>query len=208
MKFKVAVIGVVVLMMVSLFTGCEVAQDSILGETQVSAESRGASGAKTNSKQDFQASVTLYQDYEHVVTEHKGKSNHYKTIEETLFSFGGAIESDWDIIDGKDIVMTNKTNYNLDDETGDISGSNHSIINIVDSEGSVILTLKADGTIKGSIFGAVVDMNYRILDSYDLDVKGNGSVDGLFVWAVFNPETMSVDYILPNGVFTLNGSYR
>ena len=208
MKSKVAILGVVILIMVSLFTGCDMLNESSLDETLLSVDSRGGSGSKQTTKQDFQASVTLYQDYEHVVTEKKGKGNHYKTIEETLLSYGGAIESDWDVINGKDVIMTNETSYNLDLETGELSGANHSIINIVDSDGSVLLTLKANGTIKGSLFGAVVDMHFVIEDSYGLDVKGTGDVGGLFVWAVFNPETMSVDYILPSGDFFLTGSYK
>ena len=193
--------------MVSVFTGCDVRVESRLSDAQLTADSRGISTQKGNKKQDFYATVTVEQLFGSVVTEHKGKSNHYKTIEETLLSDGGAIESDWDLLNGKDVVMTNETNYNLDELTGEISGANHSIINVVDSDENVVLTLKANGTIKGSLFGAAVKMHFVIEDSYDLGVKGNGSVDGLFVWAVFNPD-MSVTYILPNGTFTLNGSFK
>ena len=208
MKSKIAIISVVILIMVSVFTGCEVKVESRLSEAQFTADSRGVSTQKENKKQDFYATVTVYQDYLNVVTEHKGKSNHYKTIEETLMSYDGAIESNWDVLNGKDVVMTNETNYNLDDQTGEISGANHSIINVVDDQENVILTLKANGTIKGSVLGAAVKMHFVIEDSYDLDVKRNGDIDGLFVWAVFNPETESVEYILPNGTFTLNGSFK
>jgi len=194
--------------MVSVFTGCEVKVESRLSDAQFTADSRGISTQKENKKEDFEATVTVYQDYENVVTEHKGKSNHYKTIEETLLSYGGAIVSEWDVLNGKDVVMTNETNYNLDYATGEISGANHSIINVVDNQGNVILTLKANGTIKGSVLGAAVKMHFVIEDSYDLDIKGNGTIEGLFVWAVFNPQTMSVEYILPNGTFTLKGSFK
>jgi hypothetical protein len=206
MKSKIAIISVVILIMVSVFTGCEVKVESRLSEAQFTADSRGVSSQEENKKEDFYATVTVYQDYLNVVTEHKGKSNHYKTIEETLYSDGGAIVSDWDLLNGKDVEMTNETNYNLDYATGEISGANHSIINVVESDGSVILTLKANGTIKGSLLGAAVKMHFVIEDSYGLDIKGNGTIEGSFVWAEL---TMGgIEKITPYGTFTLNGSFK
>lgn len=205
MKSKIAIISVVILIMVSVFTGCEVKVESRLSDAQFAADSRGISTQEENKKQDFYATVTVEQLDGSVVFEQKGKSNHYKTIEETLLS-SGAIESVWDVLNGKDVVMTNKTNYNQDDQTGEISGANHSIINVVESDGSVILTLKANGTIKGSVFGAAVKMHFVIEDSYGLDIKGNGTIEGSFVWAEL---TMGgIEKITPYGTFTLNGSFK
>jgi hypothetical protein len=142
-----------------------------------------------------------------------GKSNHHKTIEETLYSaqygpYGGLIESDWDLLDGKNVVMSNVTNYNLDPVTGEISGSNHSVINVVDVAGNVVLTLDANGVLDGSLLGATIDMNWVAKETYGAKLQARGKVAGIFTWAVFNYKTMALEYILPNGTFTLSGTYN
>jgi hypothetical protein len=42
----------------------------------------------------------------------------------------------------------------------------------------------------------------------DSDIEANGEVTGVFMWLGFNNETMSVTQILPNGTFTLIGTYK
>lgn len=202
----------VLLVLLSLFIGCDMAMNSdALSRTL--GESDGVVSRKAGGPVSFTASVNLYQDYEHVVTEKKGKGNHYKTVEETLYSFaygpyGGAIKSDWALLDGKNVIMNNVTNYNLDPVTGSINGSNHSVIQVVDESMQVVAVLEANGTIDGSLLGAEIAMNWVLKEANGVKVNARGKVGGLFTWAVFNYETMALEYILPNGSFTLTGTYK
>lgn len=213
MKHVVRVLGVLALMMV-LFVSCDMSlTESAFSRSAVQTEELSSRAAKQNKPTSFTAVVNLYQDYQSVVTERKGNSNHYKTVEETLYSFpyesfGGVIESDWDLLDGKFVVMNNVTNYNLDPQTAELSGSNHSVIQIVDQQMQVVATLQANGTIDGSLLGAEIAMNWVLKDAPGLKVHANGKVGGIFTWAVFDYEKMGLSYILPNGTFTLTGSYK
>lgn len=184
-------------------------------ESRSSSASSSGSSTKTGAPVAFTATVDLYQpDPLGVVTQNMGNSNHHKTLEETLWSYeyytyGGAIVSDWDLLDGKHVVMNNVTNYNLDPDTGEISGSNHSVINVIDETGAVVLTLQANGVLAGSILGADIAMNWVAKDAAGAKINAKGKIDGTFKWAVFNPETMAVEYsILPNGTFLMTGTYR
>ncbi len=213
MKKILLVVGLVVLL--GAFVGCDMSMDeSVLSRgltesTTVEARKIGKSG----SPESFTATVNLYQDLGSVVTEHKGTSNHYKTVEETLYSFaygpyGGTIKSDWPLLDGKNVIMNNVTNYNLDPVSGEISGSNHSVIQVVDEAMQVVAVLQANGTIDGSLLGAEIAMNWTLKEVNGKKVNARGKVGGLFTWAVFDYETMSLQYILPNGTFTLTGTYN
>ncbi|MFA6784544.1 MAG: hypothetical protein WC136_03280 [Sphaerochaeta sp.] len=213
---KVLLVAVVLGVLVS-FAGCDLAMGDAFIEEGASrsmnvANDDEVSVKQSNKQKTFTATVNLYQDYEHVVTLDMGNSNHHKTVEETLYSyqygpFGGPIQSDWDLLDGKNVVMSNGTNYNLDPVTGEIAGSNHSEISIVDENGEVILTFDANGVLSGSLLGADITMNW-VAKQNDLKIKARGKVTGTFVWAVFNYETMALEYILPNGTFTLTGTYN
>lgn len=213
MKHVVRVLGVLALMMV-LFVGCDMSMsESAFSRSAVQSEELSSRAVKSNGRTPFTAVVNLYQDYQSVVTEHKGNSNHYKTVEETLYSFpyesfGGVIESDWDLLDGKFVIMNNVTNYNLDPQTAELSGSNHSVIQIVDEQMQVVATLQANGTIDGSLLGAEIAMNWVLKDAPGKKIHANGKVGGIFTWADFDYETMGLSYILPNGTFTLTGSYK
>lgn len=213
MKKILLVVGLVVLL--GAFVGCDMSMDkSVLSRgltesTTMEARKIGKSGAPVS----FTATVNLYQDLGSVVTEHKGNSNHYKTVEETLQSFaygpyGGTIKSDWPLLDGKNVIMNNVTNYNLDPVSGEISGSNHSVIQVVDEAMQVVAVLQANGTIDGSLLGAEIAMNWTLKEVNGKKVNARGKVGGLFTWAVFDYETMSLQYILPNGTFTLTGTYN
>ncbi len=208
-------------LLLGMFTGCDMAMDtSALSSRGVKMDSPLDSGRalKNNKPVSFTASVQLFQDFTSVVTLDMGNSNHHKTIEETLYSFmdlgpygqyGGLVSSDWDLLDGKLVVMSNVTNYNLDEATTEIGGSNHSVISIVDpATGEVVATLDANGTVKGSLFGAEIAMNWVMKDN-SAGVNARGKVDGIFTWYVIDPNTgaPNPNYI-PNGNFVLTGSYK
>ena len=215
-KKTLALVSFVMLLLA--FVGCDLAGTGVSMEDAASRTMKTSPvAAETNAKgkapQSFTATVNLYQDYTSVVTRSMGNSNHYKTVEETLYSaqygpYGGLIVSDWDVLNNKNVVMSNVTNYNLDPVSGEISGSNHSVIHVVDEQGAIVLTLQANGTLGGSIFGAGIQMNWVLKESYGLNVQARGKIGGEFVWAIFNPQTMSVEYVLPNGTFTLTGTYN
>ncbi|AEV30674.1 hypothetical protein SpiGrapes_2924 [Sphaerochaeta pleomorpha str. Grapes] len=217
-KIKNLFIVATILVILVSFIGCDLSDATLQGAAATSRKLGAVSSQEELASVDttrtaFTATVNLYQDYANVVTQDMGNSNHHKTIEETLYSYqygpyGGTIVSDWDLLNGKNVVMTNITNYNLDPVTGEIGGSNHSVINIVDDYGNVILSLDANGNLKGSLFGAEINMNWNAKNSKVSGVKANGKVSGVFVWMGFNPETNEVVQILPNGTFTLTGSYK
>lgn len=206
---------VLLIALVSMFASCDMSMNSDVLSRSLSTSDGVVSRkvGKTGGPTSFTATVNVYQDYEHVVTEKKGKGDHYKTVEETLYSFaygpyGGVVESDWDLLNGKNVIMNNVTNYNLDSVTGEISGSNHSVIKIVDDAMQVVAVLEANGRIDGSLLGAEIAMNWVLKEMNGKKVNARGKVGGLFTWAVFNYETMSLEYILPNGTFTLTGTYN
>lgn len=215
---KKVLVPVLLIALFSVFLGCDLAvgglqMDNMTGRSMESNAAKAEAVAKGKGPTSFTATVNMYQDYTSVVTRTMGNSNHYKTIEETLYSaqygpYGGFIESDWDLLNGKNVVMSNVTNYNLDPVTGEISGSNHSEINVVDVAGNVVLTLAANGVIDGSLLGATIDMNWVAKETYGAKLQARGKVAGIFTWAVFNYEEMALEYILPNGTFTLSGTYN
>jgi len=162
-----------------------------------------------------------------------GESNHFRTTEEQLSTTyedifevePQFIDSDgWDLIDGKEVFMTNITNYNLDlvfdsvtgdiiGGTGMINGSNHSIINIIDTDDEgeikeIVVTLEAHGTIVGNFFtGAVLDMNWTsVKDSGTFEGRARGKITGSFYWVYDD----SVDGLVasPYGNFTITGTYK
>ena len=211
-KIKSLFIAAVILIGLTGFIGCDMTDGALQGAAATSRKLEAVSSEEART--EFTATVNLYQDYMHVVTQDMGNSNHHKTVEETLYSYqygpyGGTIVSDWELLNGKNVVMTNITNYNLDPLTGEIGGSNHSVINIVDDYGNVVLSLDANGRLAGNLFGAEINMNWNISNaSKDVGVKANGKVSGTFVWMGFDTETMQVVQVLPNGTFTLTGSYK
>jgi hypothetical protein len=210
-KIEKLLVVAVISVLLAGFVGCDTADASLqIAELESSKMSTSSASGTSNGRQSFTATVNLYQDYLSVVTQDMGNSNHHKTLEETLYSYqygpyGGTIVSDWDLLNGKNVIMTNVTNYNLDPDTTEISGSNHSVINIVNDSGEVVLSLNANGTLDGDLFGAEINMNWVAKDS---DIKANGKVAGVFMWLGFDYETMSVTEILPNGTFTLTGTYK
>ncbi|WP_320122901.1 hypothetical protein [uncultured Sphaerochaeta sp.] len=218
---KTLMLVVSLVLLLGMFTGCDMAMDtSALSSRGVKMDSPLDSGRalKNNKPVSFTASVQLFQDFTSVVTLDMGNSNHHKTIEETLYSYmdlgpygeyGGLVSSDWDLLDGKLVVMSNVTNYNLDEATTEIGGSNHSVISIVDpATGEVVATLDANGTVKGSLFGAEIAMNW-VMKEDSAGVNARGKVDGIFTWLVIDPNTgaPNPNYI-PNGNFVLTGTYK
>lgn len=218
---KLFMLVVSLVLLLGVFIGCDMAMDtSALSSRGVKMDSPLDSERvlKNNKPVSFTASVQLFQDFTSVVTLDMGNSNHHKTIEETLYSYmdlgpygqyGGMVSSDWDLLDGKLVIMSNVTNYNLDEATTEIGGSNHSVINIVDpATGEVVATLDANGTVNGSLFGAEIAMNW-VMKENSAGVNARGKVDGIFTWYVIDPNTgaPNPNYI-PNGNFVLTGTYK
>ncbi|MGE0073628.1 MAG: hypothetical protein AB7S52_00195 [Sphaerochaetaceae bacterium] len=210
---KKVLVPVLLIALFSVFLGCDLAvgglqMGDVAGRSLESAAASVDTAAKGKGPTYFTATVKLYQDQSNIDTRIMGNSNHYKTVEETLRS-DGLIESDWDLLNGKNVVMTNVTNYNLDPGTGEVSGSNHSVIKVVDVTGNVVLTLAANGVLDGSFLGATIDMNWVAKETYGAKLQARGKVTGTFVWIAFDPLTGEVlENIPPNGTFTLSGTYN
>ena len=204
---KKLIFAAIVLLVLVGFAGCNIVDGGLQVEDAMSrkvgtAPGQGDRTQPTGAPKAFTATVTLYQDTKSVVTRPSGESNHYKTVAETLESYLAIESSDWDLLVGKHVVMSNVTNYNADYATFPvpISGTNHSVIDIIDENGDTVLTLQANGTLNGSyIFGAEIDMNWVVKDSYGAKVNARGKVSGMFVW--FGKE-------VPEGTFTLTGTYN
>lgn len=217
-KIKKMLLSAVVLIVLVSLAGCNIVDGGLQVNDATSRKMNITSDesvveVQSKGPKSFTASVNMYQVQGSVVTSPKGNSNHYKTLEETLKSsygpYSGTITSDWDLLNGKNVVMQNVTNYNLDPVTAAVSGSNHSVINVVDENDEIILTLQANGVIDGSLLGAEINMNWVAKESAGAKVNARGKVNGTFVWAVFNYQTMALEFsILPNGTFTLTGTYN
>jgi hypothetical protein len=221
-KIKKMLLSAVVLVVLVSLAGCNIVDGGLQFDDAVSRKLNiisdvGVVDVQSKAPKSFTATVNMYQDYEHFVTSKKGNSNHYKTVEETLYSnfeiqehifIGEPIVSDWPLLNGKNVVMQNVTNYNLDPVTTAVSGSNHSVINVVDENGAIVLTLQANGVIDGSFFGAEINMNWVAKESAEAKVNARGKVTGTFVWLGINDETGEIEQILPNGTFTLTGTYN
>ncbi len=221
MKIKIIkkmLLSAVVLVVLVSFAGCNIVDgglqfdDAVSRKMNITSE-ESVADVQSKAPKSFTATVNMYQDYLNVDTLDMGSSNHHKTIEETLYSYaygpyGGTIESDWDLLNRKNVVMSNVTNYNMDPATGAISGSNHSVINVVDENGAIVLTLQANGVVDGSLFGAEINMNWVAKESAGAKVNARGKVTGTFVWMGINYETGEIVEILPNGTFTLTGTYN
>jgi len=213
-----------VMTMVIMFVGCQVKTEVVPDEQILAAESRSAI-TRSAAKQDVSATVTLYQDFENVKTQDMGASHHHKTLEETLTSLGMVypeydpfgVSSEWDLISGAQVVMSNETNYNLDGEltaegypipgtgTFDLWGSNHSTITFIKA-GVPVLTLRANGRIEGNLVsGADISMNWNVAEDYGKRVKGTGKITGTFNWIFAENDPWGG---WPRGTFTLSGSIR
>jgi len=204
---------VTILILLLGFSGCSLIDNGLEVDEGAERRLKEDTPANTASKPtDFTATVKLFQDYESVKTLHMGQSNHNRTVEETLLTLFDPISSGWGLLDGKKVQMSNVTNYNLDELTGAISGSNHSTINIID-EGKVILTLSANGTIEGNFFtGANIQMNWVTSESKGSSpVKARGKITGTFYWVNIKDTTdfsNPVYHKPPYGVFELTGTYN
>lgn len=221
---RTMILMVTVMAMLIMFVGCQVETEVVPDEQILAAESRSVL-TRSAAKQEVSATVTLYQDFKNVVTQDMGSSHHHKTLEETLTSLGMVdsendsfgVSSEWDLISGAQVVMSNETNYNLDGElteegdpilgtgTFDLWGSNHSSITFMKDDVPV-LTLRAHGRIEGNLLtGADISMNWVVAEDYGNRVKGTGKVSGTFNW-VFPADDPLGGW--PRGTFTLSGSIR
>ncbi|MBN2860415.1 MAG: hypothetical protein JXK93_09155 [Sphaerochaetaceae bacterium] len=213
-----------VMAMLIMFVSCQVETELVPDEQVLAAETRSVV-TRAPAKQNVTATVTLYQDYLNVVTQDMGSSHHHKTLEETLTSLGMVypqydpygVFSDWDLISGAQVVMSNETNYNLDGEltaegypipgtgTFDLWGSNHSSITFI-KEGVPVLTLRANGRIEGNLLtGAEISMNWNVAEDYGNRVKATGKITGTFNWVFPDGDPWGG---CPRGTFTLTGSIR
>ena len=177
---KKLLVLVMLLGLLSVFTGCDMAMDTAsVSSRKVTTTDSDVTESTSSKPVSFTATVPMFQDYSTLDTLDMGNSDHHKTISETLYSYmdlsdygygvlGGFVDSDWDLFNGKFVVMNNVTNYNADEETGEISGSNHSVIELYDlTTGALVATLEANGTVDGTMFGAEISMNWVMKDSYN-----------------------------------------
>ncbi len=207
--------------LLSVFTGCDMAMDTAsVSSRKVTTTDSDVTESTSSKPVSFTATVPMFQDYSTLDTLDMGNSDHHKTISETLYSYmdlsdygygvlGGFVDSDWDLFNGKFVVMNNVTNYNADEETGEISGSNHSVIELYDlTTGALVATLEANGTVDGTMFGAEISMNWVMKDNID-DANARGKISGQFIWYVIDPTTGGIsETYIPNGTFTLSGTYN
>lgn len=207
---KMLVMGLLAFLFIT-FSACDLATGGLQVE-DIASRSLGdpaTSVVRGKAPVAMKATVDLYQDLTSVVTRTMGSSDHYKTVQETLYSKQyGPIVSDWELLHNKNVIMTNTTNYNLDPVSGEISGSNHSVIHVVDELDNSVLTLEANGVLDGSILGAEIEMNWVVKESYGANIHARGKITGLFTWAIFNPATMGIEYVLPHGTFNLTGTFN
>jgi hypothetical protein len=211
---KLLVLAVVLIVSVS-FSGCNLVDSGV----QFDDSELSRKVASENKPTGFDASVTLYitvPDFASLVP--LGQSNHHRVTDEQLSSDSEyPIVSKCDLFGGNTVVMTNITNYNLDGDllpfiygldlngTGDINGSNHSTIKIMDGTTTVMI-LEAHGTIVGNYLdGAYLDMNWTSVKGSGT-FKGNarGKITGDFYW-VYGPEGPVAS---PYGIFNLTGTYK
>jgi len=219
---KLLIIAAVVLIVSVSFAGCNLVDSEV--QFDDSGVSRGVSEDKKapeNKPTYFEATVLVFKAND-LKPKEMGQSNHLRMTDELLSGTGilsDDVELGWN---GKNILMTNITNYNLDldmeafledytiDGSGSINGSNHSIIDIKDVDGNVLMTLEAHGTIVGNFFdSAFLDMNWT-------SVEGNarGKITGNFYWFYHSDGVPILDEnenpipIHPFGDFKLTGTYN
>lgn len=235
---KKILVVVALVVLLGMFIGCDTSiqtSDAMSRGLASNASAMSETVSKGNKPVAFNVTVTLFQVPYSVETKYATHSenpvgtypytdainNHFKTVDETLMSYldltayglgvyGGLTESDWPLLDNKMVIMNNVTNYNLDPTTA-LSGSNHSVINIVDPVTyQVVATLDANGTLSGSLaFGAAIDMNWVLKDCAVEKVNARGKVGGYFTWLEFDPTTGEQNpYYIPNGTFTLTGTHN
>lgn len=221
---KLLMLAVVLIVSLS-FAGCSLVdsgdQFDDSGLSRKASKTEKSGGKPT----DFTATVTLFKDLSNTGSEQTNDiSDHIRLTGEQLSTTYPVIEGlnqsidspIWGLIAGKEVEMTNITNYNLDPLTFDINGSNHSTINIVDEDGNVVVTLEAHGTIVGNIFygGAVLDMNWTSVGS---GINARGKITGDFYWfdgldeafePISLPSTSENPFGIPYGDFKLTGTYN
>jgi hypothetical protein len=216
---KLLMLAVVLIVSLS-FAGCNLVD----GGDQFDDSGLSRKVASENKPKEFYAEVTLNKISLHDPLK-MGSSNHYRMIEEQLSTIHEDlfkidpqfIDSGWSLLNGQEVVMTNITNYNMD-EDGNINGSNHSTINIMSYNEDIenyelVLTLEAHGTIVGNLItGAFLDMNWTSVKGSGT-FKGNarGKITGYFFWhEVQNDEDGNpiIVPIYPYGDFELTGTYK
>ncbi len=138
-----------------------------------------------------------------------GSGKHYRTNDEVLKGY--VTSSDWDLLVGGTIYMTNFTNFNLDPMNPDnglypaaIKGTNHSVVTITTLAGET-LTFTANGKLEG-VFPVAADVGMNFSMTGKSNVAGvknaRGSLSGAFAWTLYG-ETPVAD-----GNFTLTGTYN
>ncbi len=116
-----------------------------------------------------------------------GEGDRWRTTEEVLE--GEILFSSWDVLEDKQVVMSNFTNfhffideYDEDIPYGNASGTNHSSIEIVEDCGSTIMTMKANGKLAGYIpLSANLEMNFS---STGPGPNVRGELSGTFIWSL------------------------
>jgi hypothetical protein len=138
-----------------------------------------------------------------------GSGKHWRTNDEVLM--GWVTSSDWDLLVGGTIYMTNFTNFNLDPIYPDygfypaaIKGTNHSVVTITTPAGET-LTFTANGKLEGEFpVAADVEMNFSMTGKSNVAGVKNarGSLSGAFAWTFYG------DTPVAYGNFTLTGTYN
>jgi len=206
---KLLILAVVLIVSVS-FAGCSL--DGNAAQFDDSGLSRDMSDNKPT---EFTATVVVIQDPKSVNTFPVGLGGNYRTTEEMLY--GSIIYSNWGVLTGATVTMSNFTNFKLssplEDGSYPITGTNHSDIEIV-MLNEEIITLKANGQIEGAYPAvAELNMNFSSIKSYGKisPANINGTLTGNFIWAWYEVDPTELPFELPEkpfGVFTLTGTYN
>jgi len=202
---------------VGLITSCDMQGIQEMQDSEAASSSRSA--GRVNNQKSFTADVTVFQADRGEMS--GGAGDRYRTTGEILT---GSIESeDWEAVNGS-ITMENFTNFHLTPVgyrefplTGDmapyyeISGANHSKEITITSDSLGDITLKANGTIEGGVFGLGYDEAGApvLYGSAQLDMNCvsvgpgpniRGNLTGEFSWYGC--------WGYPSGTFTIDGFYK
>ncbi len=206
-----------------LFTGCELdASKPYLAESA----SRSLSPTRGGDSQPFTA-VVIVEQKEGYNTEQMGEGDRWRTTEEVLE--GKIVYSSWGVLHQKQVAMSNFTNFQFIIEGiignepepipfGNISGTNHSSIEIKDDEGELVMAMRANGKLNG-YFPAIADLDMTFT-STGPGPNARGELSGKFIWSVTSEEIQEElmkklgalgEESLPEnpfGIFELTGVYR
>ncbi len=233
-KVAITILSILALIIsVTFITSCEMQAVQDLDDASVSRRAAPAGRPNTNNgPQEFTATIIVYQEpgYE---TFHVG-GDRFRTTDEVLI--GMVLYSNWGALEDKKVVMNNFTNFHFfidgiltdgdgtsitDEEenfipTGNVSGTNHSKVEIIDGDDSVVMTINANGKLEGYIpFGAQLEMTWNTTGPGS---NARGDLAGDFYWLYWLFDKELLDGLIgeygdfgppgkPFGLLTLTGFY-